>query len=174
LHRVAVEDRQLGLRYKARGHITMHAATGEAPVTSREMRLRSDGSARQRHERVSRRGALTYAPELLLQVGRLKGTYPLHMSRALNPHDALEDWQTKVAELAAAETLVCARCVTDPELWRRVEPDANRGICQFCHSAADCASFDDLAGVIEEVLNVFYVSWSEPRSTDGDGSVSGS
>jgi hypothetical protein len=36
-------DRPTGrLRYKTRGHITMHVATGEAQVTPREMRLRED------------------------------------------------------------------------------------------------------------------------------------
>jgi hypothetical protein len=74
------------------------------------------------------------------------------MSSSPSPHDWLEQWELREADLSVPSTLVCCHCVTDANLWSSVEPASFRGVCDFCDTTTACVTFRDLATIVVDVL----------------------
>lgn len=84
-------------------------------------------------------------------------------------HDYLDEWEANVDSLAVATTRVCATCVVDRELWKRVEADTTLGRCDFCNATSDITTFDDLTAGITDALYEFYVTVDESGAYHEEG-----
>ena len=84
-------------------------------------------------------------------------------------HGWLDEWDSNADALATEASLVCARCVLDRELWRRVEAEAEPDNCSFCDHSSSCVSFATLEMVIQNVVESFYLTLEESGAFHDEG-----
>lgn len=87
-----------------------------------------------------------------------------------SPHDFIEDWDARVAQLNDPDTRVCQQCVTDIHLRAAVAEDAEDADCHFCGTTTQVFTFQELAIVVESVIAELYLTADESGAYhDGDG-----
>lgn len=91
------------------------------------------------------------------------------MAPASNFHDELEEWESRIAELSTPSTRTCRECVTDSDLWAAVSSKGKQGVCDFCSSSGSCVTFEDLAAILEDVLEQHYLTVKESGAFHDEG-----
>ncbi|WP_410646529.1 RES domain-containing protein [Amycolatopsis sp. cmx-4-54] len=86
-------------------------------------------------------------------------------------HSALEEFEAMQDSLKRPDTAVCVLCILDTALWRRVGSDAVHGTCSFCNQENTCTTFDELADVVDSVVNEWYTTVSESGAYHDDGEL---
>lgn len=84
-------------------------------------------------------------------------------------HDYIEGREEEVAQLNDSNTRVCQNCVIDSHLWDSVVDNADEADCDFCETATQVVSFEDLAVVVENVMGDLYFSAEESGAYHDDG-----
>jgi hypothetical protein len=59
--------------------------------------------------------------------------------------------------------------VTDPDFWAAVSSKGKQGVCDFCSSSGSCVTFEDLATVLEDVLEQHYLTVEESGAFHDEG-----
>lgn len=99
--------------------------------------------------------------------GRLCNRHP---ERVRNYHEAGEEEEARVQDLARPDARVCHACVLDAYLWEDIDDFPELGVCDYCgQSSSETVSLEAVAEVVFSTIGSFHSTLEESGAYSEDG-----